>query len=332
MNERDTTPQGPSNAPDEPAPRPPNVRPAPSASPGEYVGKAQPIDPTRRRTPPAAGSPQGGRQSPPPGRSPDPSARDAPADEPDADAEMPAGGDEEPTGEPDASAQPPARPHTAPGRTRRLRQPSNMSAVDRVRRADFPVVLRGYDRAAVDVYVAEVAQLVAELEATQLPETVVQRALDEVGDETSAILRQAHETSEEITARSRSQAAGRLQRAEQEADGLRRRAEEQVRRFENDIQSIWQERSRLLEELRRLADEVLGVADDALDRIPPPEPLSGSAPGGEEATLVGLDEAEDDADGTGPPSVNSSEIGPPGRSPDESDTAEHSTGSGRPGA
>lgn len=328
-NERDTTREGPSDAPDEPtAPISPGVRPAPSAGPGEYVGKAQPIDPARRRPPSEETS--SGDEAP---DSPAPGGQAPPDDAGSAQSPAP---DDEPTGEQELSSRPPGRqPRTAPGRTsRRLRGPSNVSAVDRVRRAEFPVALRGYDRGAVDAYVAEMAQLVAELEATQLPETVVQRALDEVGDETSAILRQAHETSEEITARSRSQAAGRLQRAEQEAEGLRRRAEEQVRRVEEDIQSIWQERAQLLEELRRLADEVLGVADDALERIPVPEAVSGRASAGDdEATLTGgFGEDENDED-AGRELDTGASYGPPvGREPEDQSTAEQSTGSSRAGA
>src|SRR3712207_3107843 len=98
-----------------------------------------------------------------------------------------------------------------PARRRRSRQ---RSAVDRARDVSFPIALRGYDREAVERYVADVAQLVAELEATQSREGVVQRALDEIGEQTSGILQRAHETAEEIIARSRSQAEGRMQRAE----------------------------------------------------------------------------------------------------------------------
>ena len=139
-----------------------------------------------------------------------------------------------------------------------------------MRRTDFPVVLRGYDRGAVDAYVADVAQLVAELEATQLPETVVERALDDVGEQTSSILKRAHEAAEEIASRSRSQADERLDRAERDADLTRREAEDHVRRLEADIQSIWQERQRLIDDIRQHADDVLALADDAIDRIPPP--------------------------------------------------------------
>jgi cell division initiation protein len=144
------------------------------------------------------------------------------------------------------------------------------SAVDRVRKTDFPVAMRGYDRAAVDRYVAEVAQLVAELETTQTREGVVQRALDEVGEQTSGILQHAHDTAEEITSSSRSQAEGRLQRAEQEAEETRRDADRYAEQVVEDTRRLWQDRQRLIEDLRQLADEVLNVSDDALDRLEQP--------------------------------------------------------------
>jgi DivIVA domain-containing protein len=143
--------------------------------------------------------------------------------------------------------------------------------LERVRKTDFPVGLRGYDRAAVDKYVAEVAQVVAELEATQTREGVVQRALDEVGEQTSGILQHAHDTAEEIAARSRSQAEGRLQRAEKEADDTRREADRYAERVVTDTRRLWQERQRLIEDMRQLADEVLRVADDALERLEQPD-------------------------------------------------------------
>jgi len=142
--------------------------------------------------------------------------------------------------------------------------------VERVREVSFPVVMRGYDRRAVDRYVADIAQLVAELEATQTREGVVQRALDEIGEQTSGILQRAHETAEEIAARSRSQAEGRIQRAEQEADALRREADVYTERIVTETRRLWEDRQRLIEEMRQLADEVLGVADDALERVQEP--------------------------------------------------------------
>lgn len=215
----------------------------PGEGPSEGVGAAQPIDPSRRRERPTDAT------APPPG----------PAPEPDRLAPRPR-----------RPPSPPARPPSSPSRPTARRSRTVVGAVDRVRRTDFPVALRGYERAAVDAYVADVAQLVAELEATQLPETVVERALDDVGEQTSAILKRAHEAAEEIAARSRSHAEGRLDRAEREAELTRREAEDHVRRIEADVQSIWQERQRLIDDIRQLADDVLALADDAIDRIPAP--------------------------------------------------------------
>jgi hypothetical protein len=135
--------------------------------------------------------------------------------------------------------------------------------------------------------VADVAQLVAELEATQTREGVVQRALDEVGEQTSGILQHAHEAAEEIATRSRSQAEGRLRRAEQEADETRREADRYAEQVVEDTRRLWEHRQQLIEDMRQLADEVLGVADDALDRLEQPDTgyVAADLPGAEEAQL-----------------------------------------------
>jgi len=163
----------------------------------------------------------------------------------------------------------------APEREPRKRPSPRKTAVERVRTTRFPVVMRGYDRNAVDRYVADVAQIVSELESNQLRENVVQRALDEVGEQTSSILQRAHETAEEIEVRSRSQAEGRLQRAEREAEIMRRDAERYAEELAAETQRLWEDRVRMIDEMRQLADEVLGVADDALERLPEPEALLG---------------------------------------------------------
>src|SRR5690242_12108105 len=67
---------------------------------------------------------------------------------------------------------------------------------------DFPVVLRGYDRVAVDAYVKKTSQLVAELQSTRSPEAAVRRALERVGEQISGILKRSHETAEQITTQS----------------------------------------------------------------------------------------------------------------------------------
>ena len=148
------------------------------------------------------------------------------------------------------------------------------SASDQIRERTFPIVMRGYDRAAVDAFIEDVLELVAELEARQSEESIVQRKLEEVGEETAGILQRAHETADEIAARSRSQADGRLQRAEREADLVRQQADDYAEQIVVDTRLLWDERQRLIEDLRQLADDTLATADDAAERLALPEMLA----------------------------------------------------------
>lgn len=148
------------------------------------------------------------------------------------------------------------------------------SRADEIGERSFPVVMRGYDRAAVDAFVQEVRELVADLESRQSQETVVQRALAEVGEETSSILQRAHETADEIAARSRAQAEGRIQRAEREAELVRRQANAYSEKIVVETRLLWEERQRLIEDLRQFADDVLNTADDASERVTMPQMLS----------------------------------------------------------
>ena len=148
------------------------------------------------------------------------------------------------------------------------------SAADQIAERSFPVVMRGYDRAAVDAFVQEVVQLIQELETRQSQESVVQRALAEVGEETTSILQRAHETADEIAARSRAQAEGRIQRAEREAELVRRQADAYSEKIVVDTRLLWDERQRLIDDIRQLADDVLNTAEDALERVAMPQMLS----------------------------------------------------------
>jgi DivIVA domain-containing protein len=147
-------------------------------------------------------------------------------------------------------------------------------ASERLRDVSFPTAVRGYDRRSVDEFLAELRNMVAELEARQTREGVVQKALDELGEETAGILQRAHETADEIAARSRAQADGRLQRAEREAEIVKREADEYAEQVVADTRLLWEERQRLIEDIRHLADEVLATADDAIERLKLPEPLA----------------------------------------------------------
>jgi cell division initiation protein len=169
------------------------------------------------------------------------------------------------------------------------------SRVEEISNRSFPIVMRGYDRAAVDAFVEEVTRIVSDLEARQSQESAIQRAIEELGEETASILQRAHETADEIAARSRAQAEGRIQRAEREADLLRQEADAYSEKIVVDTRVLWEERQRLIEDIRQLADDVLGTADDATDRVTMPDAIS-------EEEGVPVDE--------GPPTEEDEEITP----------------------
>jgi DivIVA domain-containing protein len=183
----------------------------------------------------------------------------------------------------------------------RVSAPERRRMREEVREADFPIAMRGYDRAAVDRYVHQVNRLIAELEISSSPEAAVRHALEEVSEETSGLLQRAYETAEEITARSRAKADDRLQEANREAEGLSAAAareagelretasrdamharataqgeaaemvaaaETRVRELEREVETIWHERRRLLEDMRAVGQQQLEIAEAAAVRFP----------------------------------------------------------------
>ena len=151
-------------------------------------------------------------------------------------------------------------------------------AAHAARDVDFPLALRGYDRAAVDRYVVEVNQAIAELEISSSPQSAIRHALEQVSEETSGLLQRAHETADEITERSRAQADDRLQQAQREADEAREtaardvekiRAEGQARVDEltRNAEAIAAERSRLIGEVLEIAERLGELAREEAQRF-----------------------------------------------------------------
>jgi DivIVA domain-containing protein len=161
--------------------------------------------------------------------------------------------------------------------TRRFPSPLTSHAeqereIEEVRNISFPTVMRGYDRDAVDAYIERVNRLIAELEIGRSPESAVKHAVAQVSEETRGILERAHETAEEITARSRSRADDRVREAEREAEAVREAAEARVRELDADAEAIWNERVRLIEDARDVAQRLVAVADEAAARFPSAHP------------------------------------------------------------
>ena len=149
-------------------------------------------------------------------------------------------------------------------------------AAQTARDVDFPIVLRGYDRAAVDRYVEEVNRAIAELEISSSPQSAIRHALEQVSEETSGLLQRAHETADEITTRSRAQADDRLQRAQSEADEVREAAareaaetraklaqELEAMRAEGQarVDALTRNAEAVAEERRRLIGEVMEISE-----------------------------------------------------------------------
>lgn len=144
--------------------------------------------------------------------------------------------------------------------------------VEELREIEFPIAMRGYDRAAVDAYVERVHRVIAELEISRSPEAAVKNAVAQVSEETRGILERAHEAAEDITARSRARADDRVQEAEREAAELTAGAEQRVRDLDADAEAIWAERHRLLEDVRRVAEQLEALVGEAESRFPAAHP------------------------------------------------------------
>jgi DivIVA domain-containing protein len=196
----------------------------------------------------------------------------------------------------------------APGSKPELRPSRGRTFLPELTGVEFSSARRGYDREEVDQYVERVSRIVVELEAMRSPDAVIERALADVGEETSAILRRARKAAEEIIADAESQAADRtsvaeaharelredadrysartraegeqvLSDARAQADEIAKQAAADARRVREDadryreqvsshIEQLAQERHRLIEDLRKLADQFHRTADRALEQIP----------------------------------------------------------------
>jgi DivIVA domain-containing protein len=86
-----------------------------------------------------------------------------------------------------------------------------------IRNVSFSSAVRGYDRSAVDAYVKRVNRVIAELEMRSSPRAAVRHALEQVGEQTSAILQRARDAADEITTSARKEAEATTANAKAEA-------------------------------------------------------------------------------------------------------------------
>ena len=129
---------------------------------------------------------------------------------------------------------------------------------------EFSASRRGYDRGEVDQYVEKVSRIVVELEAMRSPDAVIERALADVGEETSAILRRARKAAEEIIADAEDQIRDRNEQAEAHARELREDADHYSARIKADGEEVVEKaRSEADQILAQARAEAKGLRDDA---------------------------------------------------------------------
>jgi DivIVA domain-containing protein len=148
---------------------------------------------------------------------------------------------------------------------------SRPAAAD-LREVSFPHSVRGYDRHAVDDYVARVDRAITELEAARSPEAAVKRALADVGERTTGILQRAGETAEEIAADARRKADESIARANQDADetvaSAKSEAEEIVRKAREEAEAMLAEsRKDAAQRVQTAKDEVNALREESEARL-----------------------------------------------------------------
>ena len=164
-------------------------------------------------------------------------------------------------------------------------------------RKRFATALHGYDRDAVDDYIDglehEIGQMAAKLSVQRSPTAAIDAELARVGEETSAILKVAHEQAAEITRRARVEADRCVADAAANAVAMTEDAKRKLRQLDSETDAVWAERVRLIEDVRNVATSLFSLAEDAADRFPEdgdkgspngpakatrPEPKAGPAP------------------------------------------------------
>jgi cell division septum initiation protein DivIVA len=132
----------------------------------------------------------------------------------------------------------------------------------------FPLAQRGYDRVAVDQFIAELQLELAEAdrELAEVRSRVdsadeVQTELKRIGEQTSAVLIAAYEQRDEILRVAREEAENSVAEAAAKASALVADGEGRRRELEAQNQGAYQERERLLKEIRALSAGLAALAD-----------------------------------------------------------------------
>jgi DivIVA domain-containing protein len=135
-------------------------------------------------------------------------------------------------------------------------------------RRRFPTAMHGYDREAVDAHLAALEHEIAELKVHRVATPTVEAEIERVGEETSAILKVAHEQAAEITRRAQTQADRCVADAAANAVAMTEDAKRKLRQLDSETDAVWAERGRLIEDVRNVATALFSLAEDAAERFP----------------------------------------------------------------
>ena len=148
--------------------------------------------------------------------------------------------------------------------------PGEAPTADHRLRGRFPLVMRGYNRTAVDDYVAELEQELfavdrdlAALRGGGAVADEVASELKRLGEQTSAVLLTAHQQRDEILRKAQEQADRCVAEATATANALTAKCEQRLRELNAQNDAAQGERARLLEDLRTISTALVEVADSA---------------------------------------------------------------------
>jgi DivIVA protein len=133
----------------------------------------------------------------------------------------------------------------------------------------FPVGPFGYNRTAVDAYVAELERELEQLRSARpAPPMSINEEIERLGEQTASILVVAHDQANETTRRAQEQADRCIADAAANAVAMTAQAKQQLRELDSETDAVWQERQRLIDDVRCTAAAMIALADEATERFP----------------------------------------------------------------
>lgn len=142
----------------------------------------------------------------------------------------------------------------------------------------FPIVRNGYDCPAVDQHVAQLEHDLAELEREAAllrtrarGEEEVRAEIRRIGEQTSAILVEAHNRANETTSEAEEMAQRLITDANRQAQQIAEETERRRAEIQRDTDALGERRDQLVADLDALAAKVAAVAREASGRSVAPQ-------------------------------------------------------------